>query len=83
MGDNMDNIVINNNNVVNVPRGSRGAGTVLMILFFWWVLPTWWTVLVSLWLIWLPIAAIVSIFDNSFFARTWYMPWPAWLFGIR
>ena len=76
-----NNITITNN--VNVPQASRGAGTVLMILFFGWLLPFWWSILASLWIVWLLIAGIVSIFDHDFFSRNWYQPWPAWMFGIR
>ena len=77
------NITINNTNVVNVPN-SRGAGTVLMFIFFGWLLVGfWWPLLACAWLVWLPIAGIVSIWDRGFFARTWFQPWPAWLFGIR
>lgn len=78
-----DNITINNNNTVNVPQQSRGSGTVLMFVFFWWVLLGWWQVLVCIWLVWLVVAGIMSIWDHGFFARTWYQPWPAWMFGIR
>lgn len=78
-----NNINIVNNNVVNIPRQSRGAGTVLMIVFFGWLLPFWWAILASLWIVWLLIAGIVTIFDHGFFAHTWYYPWPAWMFGIR
>jgi hypothetical protein len=76
-------INITNSNVVNIPRQSRGSGTVLMFVFFWWALLMWWAVLASAWLVWLLIAGIVSIFKHDFFARTWYQPWPAWMFGIR
>ena len=78
-----DNITITNNNTVNVPEQSRGAGTVLMFVFFWWLLLGWWQVLACIWLVWLVVAGVVSIFDHEFFARTWYQPWPAWMFGIR
>jgi hypothetical protein len=76
------NIVINN--VVSIPQQSRGAGTVLMLaLFGWWLLPYWWTLLLSAWIVWLPVAAIANIWNHGFFARNWYQPWPIWLFGIR
>jgi hypothetical protein len=77
-----NNITITNSNVVNVPD-SRGAGTVLMFVFFWWLLLTWWSVLACAWLLWMPVAAIVSIWRSGFFSRTWFQPWPIWLFGIR
>jgi hypothetical protein len=68
---------------VNVPQPARGAGTVLAIVFLWPALLLWWSLLLCLWIIWMLIAGIGSIFDHSLFARTWYQPWPAWLFGIR
>jgi hypothetical protein len=77
----MDNINIVN--TVNVPQQSRGAGTALVIIFLWWALLIWWQVLVCLWLVWLLIAGVVTIWDHEFFAKTWYYPWPAWMFGIR
>jgi hypothetical protein len=80
---NENNINITNVNTVNVPQPSRGAGTVLMVLFFWWVFPTWWMTLASIWLVWLIIAGVVAIFDPDFFTNNWYQPWPAWMFGIR
>jgi hypothetical protein len=76
-----NNITITN--TVNVPQPARGAGTVLAIVFFWPVLLMWWSLLISLWLVWLVIAAVVTIWDHEFFARTWYYPMQAWLFGIR
>ena len=76
-----NNITITN--IVNVPEQSRGAGTVLMFVFLWWVLIWWWQLLLIAWLVWLPIAAIVNIWDAGFFARTWYQPWSVWMFGIR
>jgi hypothetical protein len=78
-----NNVVINNNNTVNVPQPSRGAGTALMIIFLWPVLLFWWQLLAAVWLVWLLVAAIVTIFEHDFFSRTWYYPWPAWMFGIR
>jgi hypothetical protein len=78
-----NNITITNNNIVNVPRQSRGAGTVLVFLFLWWLLPTWWSILFSIWIIWLIIVGIIAIWDTEFAADHWYQPWPAWLFGIR
>jgi hypothetical protein len=69
-------------NTVNV-RQSRGAGTVLMLVFFWWLLICWWQVLAVAWLMWLLIAGVVTIFKRGFFKRTWYQPWPAWMFGVR
>lgn len=76
-----NNITITN--TINVPQQSRGAGTVLMVIFFGWLLPMWWMTLASIWLVWLMVAGIVNIFDHGFFARNWYQPWPAWMFGIR
>jgi hypothetical protein len=76
-----NNITITN--VVNTPQSSRGAGTVLLFVLFWWALLIWWSVLASVWIVWLLIAGIVSIFDHGFFGRNWYQPWPAWSFGIR
>lgn len=70
-------------NTVNVPRQSRGAGTALLIVFLWPVLLVWWQLLACAWLVWLLIAAVVTIFKHDYFARTWYQPWPAWMFGIR
>ena len=73
-----------NENTINVNvKQSRGAGTALIIIFMGWALPLWWALLACLWLHWLLIAAIVTIFDHEFFSRTWYQPWPAWMFGIR
>jgi hypothetical protein len=81
MSENTVNVKIND--TVNVKQ-SRGAGTVLMIVCFGWLLVGfWWPLLLTLWIIWMIMAAIVSIFDHGFFARTWYYPWPAWMFGIR
>jgi hypothetical protein len=76
-----NNITITN--TVNVPQASRGAGTVLMFVFFWWLLLIWWQVLACVWLVWLLVAGIVTIFQHDFFGRTWFQPWPVWLFGIR
>jgi hypothetical protein len=76
-----NNITITN--TINVPRQSRGAGTALMLIFLWWVLIWWWQILAAVWIVWLPIAGIVTIFEHGFFTRTWYYPWPAWMFGIR
>jgi hypothetical protein len=78
-GDGNVVVVVNN----NVGQSSRGAGTVLMFVFFGWLLPFWWGVLLQAWLAWLIVAAVVTIFNHEFFGRTWYYPWPAWLFGIR
>jgi len=78
-GDGNVNVVT----TVNIPQPSRGAGTVLMFVFFWWVLPFWWALLLHIWLIWLLVAAITTIFVHGYFTRTWYQPWPLWLFGIR
>lgn len=78
-----NNIVINNSNTINMPQQSRGAGTVLMIVFLWWLLIWWWQLLLVIWIVWLPIAAIISIWDEGFFTNNWYQPWPAWMFGIR
>jgi hypothetical protein len=83
MNENNANITIHNNNVVNVPRQGRGAGTVLMFVFFWWLLPTWWSILFSLWLIWIIIDGVIAIFNPEFFLDTWYYPLPLWLFSIR
>ena len=84
MNENSITITNNNSNVVNVPQQSRGAGTVLAFLFFWPALIFgWWPLLACVWLVWLVVAGVVSIFDHRFFARTWYQPWPAWMFGIR
>ena len=83
MSENNNIINITNTNVVNVPRQSRGAGTVLMFLFFWPALIMWWQILAVLWVPWVLICAIVAIWDSEFFADYWYWPWPAWLFGIR
>jgi hypothetical protein len=54
-----------------------------MIIFFGWLLPLWWSTLATLWIVWMLIAGVVSIFQHDFFSRTWYQPWPAWMFGIR
>lgn len=83
MSENSITITNNNTNTVNVPQPSRGAGTVLMIVFLWWLLIWWWQLLACAWIVWLVIAAIVTIFDNGFFTRNWYQPWPIWMFGIR
>ena len=83
MSENNINITNVNNNVVNVPRQSRGAGTVLMFVFFGWLLPWWWLALITAWLVWLLIDAVIAIWDPEFFMNTWYYPLPAWLFGIR
>jgi hypothetical protein len=84
-GDSMseNNITINNVNQVNVPRQSRGAGTVLLIVLFWWALPTWWLLLATFWVSWLLIAGVITIFSPGFFTNNWYYPWPAWTWGIR
>jgi hypothetical protein len=78
---NQNNItIVNQVNTLN----SRGAGTVLMIVFFgWFLLLWWWPLLAAAWLLWLPVAAITTIFVTGFFARTWCYPWPIWMFGIR
>jgi hypothetical protein len=73
---------VSSNNPIHV-RQSRGAGTVLVVLFFWWLLITWWMLLACIWVVWLLIAGIVTIFDRGFFTRNWRQPWPAWMFGIR
>jgi hypothetical protein len=74
---------VNINGTVNV-RQARGAGTALMIIFLGpWLFFVWWPILTCLWIIWMMIAGIVTIFDHGFFARNWYQPWPAWMFGIR
>jgi hypothetical protein len=83
MSENNISINITNENVINVPRQSRGAGTVLMFVFFWWLLPTWWSILFSLWLIWIIIDGFIAIFNADFFMDTWYYPLNLWLFGIR
>lgn len=62
---------------------SRGAGTVLMLVFFGWALVFWWTLLLTAWIIWMMIAGIVTIFDHGFFTRNWYQPWTIWMLGIR
>lgn len=68
---------------VNV-RQARGAGTVLLIFCFGWALVTiWWPILACLWIVWMIISGIVTIFDHGFFARNWHQPWPAWMLGIR
>ena len=72
------NVVTN----VNTPN-NRGSGTVLMFVFFWWALLIWWQVLAAVWVVWLLVAAVVTIFKHDFFGKTWYYPWPIWLFGIR
>jgi hypothetical protein len=64
-------------------KQSRGAGTVLAIMFLWPILVTWWAILLAVWIVWMIIAGFVSFSDHSFFARTWYQPWPAWMLGIR
>lgn len=76
-----NNITITN--TVNVPRQSRGAGTVLVVIVFGWLLPLWWSTLAALWIVWMLVAGITSIFQHDFFSRTWYQPWSAWMFGIR
>jgi hypothetical protein len=79
---NQNNITILNN--VSTPRQARGSGTVLLLVFFGWFLMLWyWPLLAVLWLLWLPTAAIVTIWSAGFFSRTWFYPWPAWMFGIR
>jgi hypothetical protein len=81
---NENNIVINNSNTVNIPRQSHGAGTALMLIFFWWFfIGFWWPMLLIAWLVWLLIAGITTIFKRGFFTATWYYPWPAWMLGIR
>lgn len=81
MTENQNNINITN--TVNVPN-SRGAGTVLMLVFFgWFLLLWWWPLLFSAWLLWLPVAGITTIFAAGFFTAHWFYPWPAWMFGIR
>jgi hypothetical protein len=72
-----------NNITINVSQQSRGAGTALVIIFLWPALLMWWVLLAALWIKWLMIAGIVTIFDHGFFGRNWYQPWPAWMFGIR
>jgi hypothetical protein len=67
---------------VNVKQ-ARGAGTAIMLVFFGLPLIIWWLVLAVAWIIWLPIAAITTVFAHGFFTRTWYYPWPAWMLGIR
>lgn len=68
---------------VNVKQ-ARGAGTVLMLVFFGPALVfIWWPIILCLWIVWLPIAGISTIFETGFFGRTWYQPWPAWMLGIR
>ena len=76
-----NNITITN--VVNVPQQSRGAGTVLMLVFFCGGLPMRGGTCWRTWIGMTPIAAIVNIWDAGFFARTWYQPWSVWMFGIR
>jgi hypothetical protein len=83
MNENNVNITNVNNNVVNIPRQSRGAGTVLLFVFFWWLLPWWWLTLITAWLVWLIIDGVIAIFDPEFFLETWFYPLPFWLFGIR
>ena len=79
----MSNNSVTINGTVNV-RQHRGAGTVLLFVFFGWaIVGLWWPLLACLWIVWMLIAGIVSIFDHSFFGRTWYQPWPAWTFGVR
>lgn len=79
MTENNANVTVN----VNTPN-SRGSGTVLALVFFWWALVGfWWPLLISAWLTWMLIAAVVTIFDHSFWAKTWFQPLPIWLFGIR
>ena len=79
--DNSSNV--NVTTTVNTPD-SRGAGTVLLIVFFgWFLLMWWWPLLASLWLVWLIVAGIITIFQRGFFTATWFYPWPAWMFGIR
>lgn len=77
-----NNITITN--TVNIPKQSRGSGTVLMWLFFGWALVgIWWPLIACLWLVWMPIAGITTIFRRGFFTSTWYQPWPAWMLGVR
>ena len=82
---NQNNANVNTNVNVNVNTpNSRGAGTVLMLVFFgWFLLLWWWPILASLWVLWLLVAAITNIFQAGFFVKYWYYPWPAWMFGIR
>jgi hypothetical protein len=55
-----------------------------MVIFFGWALVfIWWPILAALWIAWMIVAGIVSIFEHDFFANNWYQPWPAWMFGIR
>ena len=68
---------------VNVKQ-ARGAGTVLLIVFFGWALVfIWWPIIACLWIVWMLIAGIVTIFDRGFFTRNWYQPLPAWMLGVR
>lgn len=78
----MSEVNVKINGPVNV-RQSRGAGTVLVVVLFWWLLVWWWMMLACAWIIWMPIAGIISIWQDGFFARNWYQPWPAWMSGIR
>jgi hypothetical protein len=83
MTENQNNANVTIVNNVNTPN-SRGAGTVLMLVFFgWFLLMWWWPLLAVLWVLWLPIAGITAIWVDGFFTRTWYQPWSVWMFGIR
>jgi hypothetical protein len=73
---------VNINGTVNVKQ-SRGAGTALMIIFLWPVLLMWWQFLLAVWLVWIIIDGVIAIFNAEFFIKTWYQPWPIWMFGIR
>ena len=81
--NNNNNITIHNTNVVNIPRQSRGAGTVLMLVFFWWLLPWWWLTLISIWMVWIIIDGVIAIWNPEFFMDTYHYPLQLWLFGIR
>src|SRR5580765_7088260 len=69
IGDTMSQVNIEG--TVNVKQ-SRGAGTVLMLVFFGWALVgVWWPLIACLWLLWMLVAGVVNIFVQGFFSRTW------------
>jgi hypothetical protein len=72
----------NHEKPVNVKQ-ARGAGSVLLVTIFWAPLFVWWALILCLWVVWMPVAGITTIFKTGFFKRTWYYPWPAHMFGIR
>ena len=61
----MSEVNVKINGPVNVKQ-SRGAGTVLLIMFFGVpIVFIWWPIIACLWIVWMLIAGIVSIFDHS------------------